>query len=404
VNQPVVGILQRLLGTAAVAPTPQGLPRATPESAEALAAVCRIAHEHRWRFRVEGRGTWLVPDAPADFALSSRGLDQIVSVSPADLVATVQAGAPLDAVRRQLADSGMWLAVDPPGRSDRTIGSILATATAGPLRQAFGPIRDQVLGCTAATGDGRLVTTGGRVVKNVAGYDLTKLQVGGFGGFGIITEAHLRLRALPRADQTFITRGSRDALTAAGRAILAAHVGVAALELLSPALAADSQWVLATRFVGGEAAVLAESRRLTAQASLPWQELPVERSHAFWALAGRASLGGPVSLRMGALLDGLDTALDLLLELLDEGLISAGAGSGMIRWSGEATADRLRVLRSTAATHEIPLTLERAPWEVRQQLGHFGAYHEGVGQLVGRLRDRFDPGQQISVALEGSER
>jgi glycolate oxidase FAD binding subunit len=403
VSHPVSELLQQLLGPSGVERTPQGLPRAIPDSADALAAVCRRAHEHGWRFRVEGRGTWLTPDTPADFALSTRGLDRVVSVSPADLVATVQAGASLDAVRRQLADSGMWLAIDPPGRPDRTIGSILATASAGPLRHAFGPIRDHVLGCTSACGDGRLVTTGGRVVKNVAGYDLTKLQVGGFGGFGVFTEAHLRLRALPRADQTFVARGSRDALTAAGRAIMAAHVGVAALELLSPALAADSEWVLAARFVGSEAAVLAESQRLTAQAALPWHELPVERSHAFWSLAGRASLGGPVSLRMGVLLDGLDSALDLLVELLDEGLVSAGAGSGMIRWSGDATVDRLRALRRQAATREIPLTLERAPWELRRQVGHFGAYHEGVGQLVGRLRDRFDPGRQISVALEGSE-
>ena len=134
-------------------------------------------------------------------------------MSPADLVATVQAGTPLEALRRRLADEGMWLALDPPGRPERSLGSVVATATAGPLRHGFGPVRDHVLGCTVATGDGRLVKAGGRVVKNVAGYDLTKLQVGGFGGFGIIAEAHLRLRALPRADVTLVARGTRDTLT-----------------------------------------------------------------------------------------------------------------------------------------------------------------------------------------------
>ena len=148
----------------------------------------------------------------------------MISVSPADLVATVQAGAPLDALRRRLADEGMWLALDPPGRPDRSIGSIVATATAGPLRHGFGPVRDHLLGCTVATGDGRLVKAGGKVVKNVAGYDLTKLQVGGFGGFGIIAEINLRLRALPRADVTLLARGTRDNLTRGARRLIEARV------------------------------------------------------------------------------------------------------------------------------------------------------------------------------------
>ena len=146
-------------------------------------------------------------------------------MSPADLVATVQAGTPLEALRRRLADEGMWLALDPPGRPERSLGSVIATATAGPLRHGFGPVRDHVLGCTVATGDGRLVKAGGRVVKNVAGYDLTKLQVGGFGGFGIIAEVHLRLRALPRADVTLVARGTRDTLTSAARDVMARRAG-----------------------------------------------------------------------------------------------------------------------------------------------------------------------------------
>src|SRR4029450_1991545 len=107
-----------------------------------------------------------------------------------------------------------------PGRPDRTVGSMVASATAGPLRQGFGAVRDHILGCTVATRHGRLVKAGGRVVKNVAGYDLTKLQVGGFGGFGIIAELHLRLRALPRADVTLVAHGARDALSSAARDLI----------------------------------------------------------------------------------------------------------------------------------------------------------------------------------------
>jgi glycolate oxidase FAD binding subunit len=395
--------LRALLGTTGVERDIQGVPRATPDSPDALSLVCRLAHEEGWKIRVEGRGTWLPSDAPADLVVSTRGLEQVVSVSPADLVATVQAGAPLEALRRRLADHGMWLALDPPGRPERSIGSVVATATAGPLRHGFGPVRDHVLGCSVATGDGRLVNAGGRVVKNVAGYDLTKLQVGGFGGFGIIAEIHLRLRALPRADITLLARGSRDALTSAARDVVAADLLPGALELLSPALAAEADWVLAARFVGTEAAVQADVRRLGSQGELNWVPLPADRTAAFWSVAARGSLGGPITLRLGVLGDGVDEAIDLLAHDLDEGLVSAGASQGMIRWTGDAPLERLRALRRAAASREIPMTLERAPWPIRHALGHFGAYREGVGKIVGRLRGTFDPGQCLNVALEGAD-
>ena len=108
-------------------------------------------------------------------------------------------------------------------------------------------------------------------------------------------------------------------------------------------------------------------------------------------------------MRLGVLGDGLDDTIDLLAHDLDEGLISAGAGQGMIRWTGDAPVDRIRALRRAAAAREIPMTLERAPWSVRRTLGHFGAYREGVGRIVGRLRNTFDPGQCLNVALEGAE-
>lgn len=396
--------LRALLGPAAVDRDADNVPRVAPGSTDALALVCRLAHDEGWKIRVEGLATWLPADAPADLAVSTRALDEIVSVHPADLVATVQAGASLDAIRRRLAEQGMWLALDPPGRPDRTLGSVIATGTSGPLRHGFGPVRDQILGCTVVTGDGRIVKPGARVVKNVAGYDLTKLHVGGFGGFGILTEAHLRLRALPRADVTLVSRGSRDALTAAARDLLEARIAPAALELVSPALAADPDWVLAIRFLGVDAAVQADVRRLPAESGAVWEQLPADRTAGFWALLARGSLDGPVTFRLGVLADGLDEMLDLLAHDLDTGVVAAGAASGSLRWTGDAPVERLRATRRAAAAREIPMTLERAPWPVRRALGHFGAYREGIGQLVDRLRSTFDPKQSLSVALEGSEK
>jgi FAD/FMN-containing dehydrogenase len=395
--------LRHLLGPGGLERDARGLPRAVPESDDALAMVCQVAQDEGWKFRLEGRGTWLDPDAPADFALSTRGLDRVVAVSAADLMATVQAGITMEALAAELERQRLWLAVDPPGRPDRTIGSVVATATAGPLRQGFGPVRDHVLGCTVATGDGRLVEAGGRVVKNVAGYDLTKLHVGGFGGFGVITELHLRLRAAPMTDVTLLARGGRHALTDAGRRLLDAQAGGVALELLAPAWAAEPEWALAARITGTAGSTEAEARRVRAETALTWERLPPERDAAFWSLVARAPLGGDVTFRLGALLDGLDDAIDLVVEALGEGLVSAGVGTGQVRWAGDTDAETLRELRRRAAAREIPLTLERAPWSLRRAVGHFGAYREGVGQLVGRLRETFDPKGVIAVALEGTE-
>jgi FAD/FMN-containing dehydrogenase len=399
----VLARLQALLGAAGVERDAKGLPRAVPESDDALAMVCALASEEGWKLRVEGAGSWLPPDAPADLSLSTRALNRVQSVSPADLVATVDAGMPFDALQGTLADSGMWLALDPPGRPERTIGSVVATGTTGPLRLGFGPVRDHVLGCTVVTGDGRLVSAGGRVVKNVAGYDLTKLHVGGFGGFGVITALHLRLRARPNADVTVITRGDRDLLVAAGRAAREEQASTAALELLSPALAADSEWVLAARFIGTDGVVEPERERLARITEVPWEVIPPDRVETFWHLGERGALGGAVTVRLGALLDSLEETIDLLRDHLDEGLVSAGLGTGTLRWAGATTPDRLIEIRRIAAAREIPVTLERAPWPFRKAVGHFGAYREGVGRLVGRLRQAFDPKGVISVALEAAD-
>lgn len=394
--------LRALLGDAAVSRDADGVPRAVPDSADAVGATLRLAAESGWRVRLEGHGGWVPADAPADLALSTRGLDRIVAVQPADLVATVEAGVSLATLQRRLAEAGMWLAVDPPGRPERTVGSLVATATAGPLRAGFGPVRDHLLGCTVVTGDGRILRPGGTVVKNVAGYDLTKLQVGGFGAFGVLTELHLRLRARPAADRTLVLRGQRDDLTRESRDLIESGFRPAALELLAPAVAAEPTWVLAARIVGSEAAVETERRRLSTPGAGGWSELADDAAHAFWHLVTNAGSGAPVTLRLGALAPGLDEMLDLVGQHLDEGLIWAGAAEGGIRWAGDATTDSLQGLRSLCAAREVPLTLERAPWTLREAVGHFGAYREGVGPLVTQLREVFDPSGTFVVALEGS--
>jgi hypothetical protein len=247
-----------------------------------------------------------------------------------------------------------------------------------------------------------VIKAGGSVVKNVAGYDLTKLQVGGFGAFGVLTQLHLRLRAQPTARVTLIATGERDLLTHQARALMERNLDAAALELFSPAAAAGAEWTLALEIAGMAAGVEAEAGRAAELAETPWTRLAPEAATAFWHATARATLGGPLTLRLGVFPDGQDEMIDLLSEELDLGLVSAGPGKGMLRWTGDAELEALKRVRRLAAEREIPVTLERAPWPMRHAFGHFGAYREGVGRLVSKLRSTFDPDPTFAVALEGT--
>jgi glycolate oxidase FAD binding subunit len=401
----VIERVRALLGSDAVEVTggPEAVPRVAPASPDAVALLLGTARQEGWRVRIEGAGTWLPADAPAALALTTRRLNRIAAIEPQDLSATAEAGIGCDMLRQQLADRGTWLALDAPGLAGRTLGSVVATATAGPLRQGFGPVRDHVLGVTFVTGDGRLVQSGGRVMKNVAGYDLTKLEAGGFGAFGVIVLVHLRLRALPRADQTFVLEGTRADLTQVAEDICAAALQPAALELMSPALARRERWVLAVRLAGSAALVTAEEGGLRAASGGRFTPLRPDEAHGFWMRAAESFATRPIAFRVGGLPDSSDELLDLLQHQVSDEWISASPGVGAIRWAGDTTADRLRRLRRTLAGLEVPLTLERAPWPIRAAVGHFGAYREGVGPLVSGLRRTFDPGESFVVAVEGTD-
>jgi len=370
-----------------------------PDSVDAVALLLGTANAEGWRVRVAGAGSWIAADAPADLTLSTRRLDRVRRIASEDLTATAEAGVALHVLRHRLAEHAAWLALDAPGAPTRSLGSLIATGTAGPLRQGYGPVRDHVLGLTVVTGDGRVVRSGGQVMKNVAGYDLTKLHVGGFGAFGVIVEAHLRLRALPRADATFVLTGGRDALMGALDAVRAAAVEAAAAELVSPRLGGTAEWTMAVRLAGTAELVTAHEAALRAATGGRMTLLAPEAARDFWLATAAGMAGRPVTLRAGAVPVGTDAVVDLLQHQLDDEWMTASPECGAVRWAGDAPADRLRHVRRALAALEVPLTLERAPWPVREAVGHFGAYREGVGPLVESLRRTFDPGACIVTAV-----
>lgn len=220
------------------------------------AVICRAP------IRIVGAGTWLDAGRPvqAEHRVSLAALAGIIDYEPGDLTLTARAGTTLGEIADITEVCNQWLAFDPPGRSDGTLGATVATASAGPLSHAFGLVRDAILGVEAVTGDGRVVRGGGRVVKNVAGFDLTRLFVGSWGTLGVITEVTVRLRARPEADETYVLPASQLP-TMRQTATLPL-----AVELLNGTLARRLQLgdadVVLVRLAGNSATVRAQRERL----------------------------------------------------------------------------------------------------------------------------------------------
>jgi glycolate oxidase FAD binding subunit len=178
-----------------------------PPTSEAVAAVLKFAADHDLGVIPFGAGSKLAlgnPPRRYDLALSLKQLNHVWHYEPADLTISVEAGMLLADLQEFLSRDGLWLPLDPCGGACATIGGILATNSAGPLRLRFGSARDMVLGIKVATTEGKLIKSGGRVVKNVAGYDLCKLLVGSYGTLGVIVEASLKLFPRPAGRATWV--------------------------------------------------------------------------------------------------------------------------------------------------------------------------------------------------------
>src|SRR5438270_5712299 len=173
-----------------------------PASAEQLQRVLTEAHEASITVVPFGGGTHMALGNLAesyDAALSIRRLDRVVEYEPADLTVTVEAGVRLVDLQAKLAEHGQFLPLDPPGGDAASVGGVLAANAWGPLRHAVGTARDWLLGISIVHADGTLTKGGGRVVKNVAGYDMPKLYIGSLGTLGVIAGATFKVAPLPKS-------------------------------------------------------------------------------------------------------------------------------------------------------------------------------------------------------------
>jgi glycolate oxidase FAD binding subunit len=213
----------------------------SPADESAVAAVCALAHREGLALVVRGAGTrqqWGRPPRRCDALLDTRRLSGVVEHAPGDLVCTVRAGTPLVELRTVLeAAPGhrQWLPIDPSGGDAQTLGGVVATGAAGSLRVRYGTARDLVIGARFVLGDGTVGHSGGKVVKNVAGYDVTRLLVGSLGTLAVITEVTVRLHPLPPARRSLvIERASPARLAALADLLRTAPVVLSAADVCWP--------------------------------------------------------------------------------------------------------------------------------------------------------------------------
>ena len=182
-----------------------------PAQADEIGAIVRKCEQDRITLAPVGAARTVVQmrGAPVGIAVSLVRMNRVVAYDPADMTIIVEGGITLGAVNQLTAAHGQRLPSDPPQPELTTVGALIASAKAGPLRLSEGTIRDLLIGIRFVGHDGRLIHAGGRVVKNVAGYDLMKVLTGSFGTLGIITEAAFKVRPIPPnyqlASATFAT-------------------------------------------------------------------------------------------------------------------------------------------------------------------------------------------------------
>lgn len=347
-----------------------------------------------------GGGTkqgWGAPPERVDAVVGTAALDELVEHSAGDMVAIAGAGMRLSALQEALAPSGQWLAVDPPLADEgATLGGVLATNDHGPRRLRYGTLRDLVIGITVVLADGTVARSGGRVVKNVAGYDLMRLYCGSLGTLGLVTELTLRLHPLPEASLTARVPGQVAVLSRLVLALLASPIEPAALDL-----AADTLWV---RFEGRPAGIAAQAEALRRLA--PAHGLDVadrlegaEEAEVWRSLvAAHAGVEGETVARAATLPDRLPDAAAALAEAAvqagAEARLASHAGLGLhtARLSGAPAAQVVgaRAWRQRITALGGTVVLRRHAPDLGSPADIFGPEPSAIS-VMRRVKAQLDP-------------
>ena len=346
----------------------------SPTSAEDVARVLGDAHRGHRAVVLHGGGTRIgIGDAPSryDTAVDLRGLRGIVEHSASDLVCIVRAGTTLAELAAALAPSRQRWPVDAPEPERATVGGTIASAAPAPSRLRHQHARDWVIGCQAVLGDGTIVRAGGRVVKNVTGYDLSRLYSGSYGTLAAITEVSLKLVALDERTRTMRLTGSRADLERIALELRAA------LPLEAIVLATGERPALFVRAAGLAAAVdrvaaeVGKAGAFEDVASAEWSALCARVTRDPFV----ARIAAPPG-REAALVDG-------------DGAAYVGAGAAFL--FGDRAAAEIAATRARAEALGGALIVERTPTEQKRALGVWGNNRATHQTVSASLKQRFDP-------------
>jgi glycolate oxidase FAD binding subunit len=366
--------------------------RVSPSTAEELAAALKAADEAGKAVAAIGGGTQLdlgMPPTRLDLAIETTGLNRIVEYEPADLTVTVEAGMRFSELQRILGEQGQFLALDPAVEPEATIGGVIATNASGPLRFAFGTARDLVIGTRVANPDGTVTHAGGRVVKNVAGYDLNKLYIGSLGTLAVIVELSFKLAPIPPALATLAGQFGDSSSTAA----LVSSVVRSPLSPLAIELNGSREVVF--RLGGYPQAVERQVRDLSA---LIRQHGGDPREHA-WEDLQRARLEArrrDVVLKAAAPISVSATLVQILERRLADlrPTVWAHAGNGVAYAACDAPSDAEGLAAARAEVQALggnaSLVIERCPVQLKSSIDVWGEPGPSVA-LMRAIKAKLDP-------------
>lgn len=357
-----------------------------PTDTAALSRVLATASEHDLTVIPRGEGTklhWGQPPRSVDVVIDMAALTGIYAHYTDDLVATIGAGTPVRVVQAVLERSGQRLAAD-PGSADATIGGMLATGEAGPLRMRHGAPRDLLLGTEFVRADGTIAHSGGRVVKNVAGYDLGKLLAGSWGTLGVIASATMRLQPLPLG-RAWVTRSVRTPLEVHDLVgdLLDSSIDAAAIEVDLPESGTNSLSVLLEGSVVGVAA------RSRATVALLGGDASAHDAPPEWW--GRYPTGD-VTLKLAVPVADLHAAIYALCDSVGTAVpVRGSAGSGVCYAAvrAERAVIALNAVRTTLIARGGNCVVVSAPPELQPFLNVWGPV-DGL-DLMHSVKARFDP-------------
>jgi glycolate dehydrogenase FAD-binding subunit len=377
---------------------------AVSSTAETIAERIRDAGARDTLLRIAGAGTWLDAGHPVESFenLSLAAHAGIIEYTPGDLTLTAKAGTTLSEIHDAVSPHGQWLALDPFGSDEGTIGATIATASAGPLATRFGAPRDLALGLEFVNGRGATVRGGGRVVKNVAGFDLTRLLTGSWGTLGVITEATVRLHARPEADVTLAVSPSagdgRIDVAGVREALKRWPFVPLACEVVNDALGRQvgvGGAALVFRLGGNSEAVAAQRRAVAELGSAREVDASVWRS--LRAADGDAALVVRLSRAPHDVGATWADAIAITAPYASA-RVSASPARGIVRCAIQSCGASIDQCASTLAGVRSRVVAERAP----AQLWNAPPVARPADPLQSRIRDAFDPQRILNRGILGA--